>query len=70
MVGAWAGLLLYTVPRLSDLAAAADDTRVGVVGLVASASLVAAALWLEYSCRTPKPPDDANKQSPLDEDFR
>jgi hypothetical protein len=70
MVGAWAGLLLYTMPRLSDLAAAADDTRVGVVGVVVSALLVAAALWLEDSCRTPKPPNDVDQRPPLDEDLR
>jgi Protein of unknown function (DUF3180) len=70
MVGAWAGLLLYTVPRLSDLAAAGDDTRVGVVGVIASASLVGAALWLEYCCRTPKPPDNADQRRPLGEDLR
>jgi hypothetical protein len=69
MVGVWAGLLLYTVPRLSDLAAAGDDTRVGVAGVIASASLVGAALWLEYCCRTPKPPDDADQRPPLGEDM-
>ncbi len=57
-LGVWAGLLCYTVPRLSDVAAASDDTRTGVIGAVASASLVGAALWLEYCCRAPRPPDD------------
>jgi hypothetical protein len=70
MVGVWAGLLVYTVPRLSDLAAAGDDTRVGIVGIIASASLVGAALWLEYCCRTPKPPDEADRRPPLDQDLR
>jgi hypothetical protein len=71
MVGVWAGLLLYTVPRLSYLAAAGDDTRTGVLGVIASASLVGAALWLEYCCRTPKPPPDATDQRPpLDEGLR
>jgi len=71
MVGVWAGLLLHTVPRLSYLAAAGDDTRIGVLGVVASASLVGAALWLEYCCRTPKPPpDDADQRPPLDEGLR
>jgi hypothetical protein len=68
MVGVWAGLLLYTVPRLSYLAAAGDDTRIGVLGVIASVSLVGAALWLEYCCRTPNPPDEADQRSPLDED--
>jgi hypothetical protein len=70
MVGAWSGLLLYTVPRLSYLAAVGDDTRIGVVGVIASASLVGAALWLEYCCRTPNPPDEADQRPPFDEDRR
>ncbi len=66
MVGLWVGLLLFTVPRLSYLAAAGDDTRVGVLGVVASLSLVGSALWLEYSCRTPDRPDDADRRLPRD----
>jgi Protein of unknown function (DUF3180) len=61
MVGVWAGLLVYTVPRLGVLAAAGDDTRTGVLGVVASLSLVCSALWLEYCCRTPKPPDRSSQ---------
>jgi len=68
MVGVWAGLLVYTVPRLSFLAAAGDDTRTGVLGVVASLSLVGSALWLEYCCRTPKPPDRSDQRSRPGED--
>jgi sterol desaturase/sphingolipid hydroxylase (fatty acid hydroxylase superfamily) len=57
VLGIWAGLLLYAVPRLGQLAAAGGDTRTGIVGVVAALSLVAAALWLEFSCRAPAPPD-------------
>jgi hypothetical protein len=57
MIGVWAGLLLYVVPRIGTLAAAGNDTATGVVGVVAAAALTAAALWLEYSCRAPTPPD-------------
>jgi Protein of unknown function (DUF3180) len=57
VLGIWGGLLLYAVPRLGQLAAAGGDTRTGIVGVVAALSLVAAALWLEYSCRAPTPPD-------------
>jgi hypothetical protein len=64
MVGVWVGLLLYVLPRLDYLAAAGNDTRTGVVGLVASATLVAAALWLEYSCRTPEPPEEGRPKTP------
>jgi hypothetical protein len=58
MTGVWAGLLLFTVPRLDYLAAAGDDTRTGVIGVLAAIALVGAALWLEFCCRTPKPPDE------------
>jgi Protein of unknown function (DUF3180) len=39
--------------------AASDDTSGAVVGLVAGAVLVAAALWLEHCCKAPdEPPDE------------
>ncbi len=57
MAGVWAGLLVYVVPRLDFLAAAGGDTPTGAVGVVAAVALTAAALWLEYCCRTPTPPD-------------
>jgi Protein of unknown function (DUF3180) len=57
MVGIWAGLLVYAVPRLGLVAAASGDTGTGIVGVVAALVLVGAALWLEYSCRAPTPPD-------------
>ncbi len=64
MAGVWAGLLVYVLPRLDFLAAAADDALTGAIGVLAAASLVAAALWLEYSCRTPTPPDSDDQSSP------
>ena len=57
MVGIWTGLLVYVVPRLGQLNAASNDTVVGATGVVAAVALTAAALWLEYCCRTPAPPD-------------
>jgi len=57
MVGIWAGLLVYVVPRLGQLNAAGNDTVVGAIGVVAAVALTAAALWLEYCCRPPAPPD-------------
>ncbi|XTZ13811.1 DUF3180 domain-containing protein [Micromonospora echinospora] len=38
--------------------AATEDRPAALGGLVASLALVAAALWLERSCRVPKRPDD------------
>lgn len=64
VLGVWAGLLVYTVPRYEQLAAAHGDTRTGAVGVVAALALVAAALWLEYACRAPAPPDSDRSTGP------
>lgn len=56
--GLWVGLLLYVAPSVSRLQAAAADTGTGVLGVVCSAALVAAALWLEFLCRIPPSADD------------
>ncbi len=58
-VGVWAGVLLYVVPSLDRLDAAGNDALTGVVGVVASAALTAAALWLEHVCRVPPSEDDS-----------
>ena len=57
MAGAWAGLLLYVLPRSGELVAAAGDTAGATVGLVCALLLVGGALWLERCCRTPDDPD-------------
>lgn len=62
--GVWGGLLVYVLPRLDFLAAAGADARTGGVGVIAALTLVAAALWLEHSCRTPAPPDSDNPTRP------
>jgi Protein of unknown function (DUF3180) len=64
MTGLWAGLLLFTVPKLDYLAAAGNDTRTGVIGVVAALALVGAALWLEFCCRAPEPPDERTGRAP------
>jgi hypothetical protein len=64
MTGVWAGLLVYVLPRLDFLAAAGGDALTGAVGVAAALSLVAAALWLEYCCRTPTPPDSDQRARP------
>ena len=64
VLGIWAGLLAYTVPRFDQLEAARSDTGTGIVGVVAAVALVAAALWLEYSCRAPAPPDSDRSIGP------
>ena len=64
MLGAWAGLLAYLVPRRSTVAAAAGDATTAGIGVGCAALLVGAALWLEYCCRTPKPPEDDPDRDP------
>jgi len=65
MAGGWLGVLVYVVPRRSTIDAAAHDTTSGVVGLVSAAALIAAALWLEYSCRAPDDRDRRDDETTL-----
>jgi hypothetical protein len=57
MLGAWLGVIVYVLPLTDTLAVAGNDTRASIVGLVSSAGLVAAGLWLEHCCRTPEDPN-------------
>jgi hypothetical protein len=61
--GVWVGVLLHVGPAVARLQAAGSDTVTGVVGVVCSAALVAAALWLESICRIPPGPDDETPQA-------
>ena len=61
--GLWAGLLLYTVPALGRLSAAAGDTLTGVLGVLMSAALIGAGLWLEHECKVPEDREDAGTSS-------
>ncbi len=60
MAGAWLGILVYVLPKRATLVTGAGDTNSAVVGLVSAGALIAAALWLENSCRTPEDRDDAD----------
>jgi DMSO reductase anchor subunit len=62
MVGVWAGLLGYLLPRLHQFAAAAQDAPGAVLGLVCAVALVAAAMYLQYCCRTPSDSDTQDRQ--------
>ncbi|HEY0639672.1 MAG TPA: DUF3180 domain-containing protein [Pseudonocardiaceae bacterium] len=57
MFGGWLAVLGYALPRRDQFPAAASDTRSAVIGALCASLLVAAALWLEYCCRTPGGPD-------------
>ena len=49
------GLLAWLA--LEPTKAARDDIPAAIAGVVAALALVAAALWLEHSCRVPEQPD-------------
>lgn len=51
VMGAWAGVLIYTVPRGSQPAVAGADTITAGLGIGSGAILLAAALYLEQGCR-------------------
>ena len=61
--GAWCGVLAYVLLLLDRVDAAGADTASAVVGVVGSAVLVGAGLWLEHSLRTP---DDPRRDDPHD----
>ena len=61
--GAWLGVLAYVGPATARLQAAGADTVTAALGVLASAALMAAALWLESVCRVP--PDDDGDGGPL-----
>ncbi|MGZ8177193.1 DUF3180 domain-containing protein [Williamsia sp. SKLECPSW1] len=62
-VGVWAGMGLYLL-SLSESSAADHDRPAAIVGLIGGVLLAAAAVWLEYCCRTPDDPEDAANASP------
>lgn len=56
--GFYLGLLVWLLAHRDQMAAAEADTPIGVGGVLGSAALTAAALWLEFSCRVPEGPSD------------
>jgi Protein of unknown function (DUF3180) len=57
-LGAWLGVLAFVGPAAGRLRDAGADAVAAALGVLASAALIAAALWLESACRVP-PDDDA-----------
>ncbi|MCW2614782.1 MAG: hypothetical protein JWN08_1776 [Frankiales bacterium] len=57
LLGAYSGLLAWTLPRRGDLLSTERDAVVAGLSALAALGLVAAALLLERACRTPIPPD-------------
>ncbi|MGW5050554.1 DUF3180 domain-containing protein [Actinokineospora sp. NPDC004072] len=63
MLGAWLAVLAYVVPESGRVAAARGDIPSAVIGAVSAAVLIAAALWLESCCRTPRDRDDQRRDA-------
>lgn len=55
--GWWMGALAYLVPKRSELRVAVADTPGSAVAAFSALALIAAALWLQSSCRSPGDPD-------------
>jgi hypothetical protein len=56
--GIWAGVLAYVGPAVGRLQSAGNDSLASGLGVLCSAALVAAALWLESVCKVPPGEDD------------
>jgi hypothetical protein len=60
VAGMYGGFLAYTLAHLGGDKINADSRASGL-SVVASLALMGAALFLEYSCRVPRPPADSEK---------
>lgn len=63
MLGWWTAVLVYLMPRRSELRVAAADTPGAVVAALSALALVAAALWLQHCCKSPG--DETDAEEPL-----
>lgn len=61
LAGVFLGFVLYTAENL-DKATPRQDFTVSVATTVSALILVGAALFLEYCCRVPKDPEDADRR--------
>ncbi len=58
VLGWWAGVLIYLLPRRGTLRVAGEDSAGAVVAAVCALALVVAALWLQHCCKSPNDPQD------------
>jgi hypothetical protein len=62
--GAYGGVAAWALAERGRLIVAEENLAPAVAGLVGALALAAAALWLERSCRVPKPPDEQDREEP------
>lgn len=53
MLGWWLGVLIYLLPKRSELRVAAADTPGVIIAAASAFALVVAALWLQECCKSP-----------------
>jgi hypothetical protein len=63
VLGWWAGVVVYLLPRRSGMRVAAEDTPGTVVAGVSALALVVAALWLQHCCKSPQDPTEHGERS-------
>lgn len=68
VAGAWAGILVFTLPKVGEISVASRDALTSGLGVAAALVLVAGALLLERACRVRRPPDAT--RSPRDPQSR
>lgn len=66
LAGFYAGFVPWLAVESGRLREAASDLPPTIGGVVASAGLIAAALWLERACRIPEPPEDEEQEDGRD----
>jgi hypothetical protein len=62
-LGWWTAVVVYVVPRRTEMRVAAQDTTGAVVAALCALALVAAGLWLQHCCRSPNEPPEAGEAS-------
>ena len=61
VLGWWLAVVVYLLPRRSELRVAAEDTPGAVVAALCALALIVAGLWLQHCCRSPDDPaEDAD----------
>lgn len=62
VAGAWAGVLVFTLPKVGEVSVASRDALTAGLGVAAALVLVAGALLLERACRVRRPPDASSSR--------
>lgn len=61
VLGWWAGVLAYLVPRRSEVRVADADTPGAIIAAGSAAALILAALWLQHCCKSSSNPPESDR---------